>query len=279
MIVAVSSPIPVKVPVSGVIFAESIHAQDFRMSWRRETFHKLLYVQRGRVELNLRNGQNESKIPGAVGTVWLVAAGVEHRILDIVPSVILLLCVEPGWLKRIEGLTKVWAGVVARSAGGLLLAGAARVDGERHWRRALLEHGTRREDAGVLHDALALQLLVMLGRQPERGEDPSAEERTRRVTREIEEAFFERWTVDAAAARAGLSRRHFTSCFRRLNAESLVNYLNARRLDHAERLLASGRHTVTGAVFSSGFEDLAHFYRLFRRRHGCAPGAWLAARE
>ncbi|MBC8039565.1 MAG: helix-turn-helix domain-containing protein [Opitutaceae bacterium] len=264
------------VSASEVAFAESIHAKDFRMSWRRDGFHKVLYVQRGRGELRLRNGQKVVTRPGAAGTVWLVPAGVEHQITDVVPSVILLLCAGPGWLKRIDGLAKIWSGLAGRV--GLELAGSARVEGERHWRRALLEQGAGRDDAGVLRTALALQLLLLLGRQPERDGEESAEGRTRRVTREIEGAFFERWTVDEAAARAGLSRRHFTACFRRLNAESLVSFLNDRRLDHAEQLLASGRHTVTGAVFSSGFEDLAHFYRLFKRRHGCAPGAWLAHR-
>ncbi|MBM3873395.1 MAG: helix-turn-helix transcriptional regulator [Verrucomicrobia bacterium] len=46
------------------------------------------------------------------------------------------------------------------------------------------------------------------------------------------------------------------------------------RLAHAARLLASGDHSILGAMFSSGFGDASHFYRLFRGRFGVAPGRW-----
>lgn len=271
----VSLPVPVKVPVNAVVLAESVHARDFRMSRRVDPFHKLLYVQRGRVELHSRNGRTVAVRAGAAGAVLVIPAGREHRIVDVTPSVILLLCAGTGWLRRIEGLPELWRTLEARGAGTLALDGSAAADWERRWRRALLEQGGGRTGAGVLRDALALRLLVMLARAPERGAEDSAEARVRRVTREIDEGFLEPWTIDGAAAKAGLSRRHFTQWFRRLNGETLVGYLHERRLVHAQGLLESGRHTVTGAAFSSGFGDLAHFYRLFKRRHGSAPGTWL----
>jgi AraC-like DNA-binding protein len=52
------------------------------------------------------------------------------------------------------------------------------------------------------------------------------------------------------------------------------DYLNGRRLDHAAKLLRAGELSVTGVMFSCGFNDLSHFYRMFRQRHGLAPKKW-----
>ncbi len=247
------------------------------MPARTESFHKVLYVQRGRMRLHGKELARRAARQGDAGAVFVVPAGREHRIVDEVPSVILLLCLGDRWLRRTRQVADLWSELVAKSdAATLELGTAMAAEWEQMWRRALLEQASNRTGAEVLCDALTLQALVMLARQTPGQGDDSAEARVRQVTREIEETFLERWTIDEAAGRAGLSRRHFTQSFRRLNESTLVNYLHKLRLDHAERLLASGRHTITGAAFSSGFEDLAHFYRLFKRRHGRAPGEWLA---
>lgn len=273
----VSLPVAVDVSPDGVVFAQSVHARDFHMPARTESFHKVLYVQRGRMRLHGKELARRAARQGDAGAVFVVPAGREHRIVDEVPSVILLLCLGDRWLRRTRQVADLWSELVAKSdAATLELGTAMAAEWEQMWRRALLEQASNRTGAEVLCDALTLQALVMLARQTPGQGDDSAEARVRQVTREIEETFLERWTIDEAAGRAGLSRRHFTQSFRRLNESTLVNYLHKLRLDHAERLLASGRHTITGAAFSSGFEDLAHFYRLFKRRHGRAPGEWLA---
>jgi AraC-like DNA-binding protein len=56
-----------------------------------------------------------------------------------------------------------------------------------------------------------------------------------------------------------------------------VQELTGRRLDYARDLLQRGGNTITGAAFSSGFNDISHFYRLYRRRYGGPPGRDLPA--
>ncbi|NBX60141.1 MAG: helix-turn-helix domain-containing protein, partial [Opitutaceae bacterium] len=52
--------------------------------------------------------------------------------------------------------------------------------------------------------------------------------------------------------------------------------LNDLRLAHAAMLLQRGEHSIMGVMFSCGFNDVSHFYRMFRQRYGAAPRAWLA---
>ncbi len=44
---------------------------------------------------------------------------------------------------------------------------------------------------------------------------------------------------------------------------------------HAAKLLRGREHSLLGVIFTCGFNDVSHFYRMFRRRYGAASGAWL----
>jgi len=93
---AVSRPIAVTLPASGLAFAESIHSPRFRMAERADAFHKLIFVLQGRV--NLTTAGSTLLLPATAGAVLCVPAGVRHRIADIAPLSVLLLCIEPAWL-------------------------------------------------------------------------------------------------------------------------------------------------------------------------------------
>jgi AraC family L-rhamnose operon regulatory protein RhaS len=97
------------------------------------------------------------------------------------------------------------------------------------------------------------------------------------VVREIEETFYDQWDLDKAAGRTGLSRRRFTDLFRDVSGKTFAEFLTGIRLSHAARLLEGGEHSVTGVIFSCGFNDVSHFYRLFRQRYGSPPGKWTHA--
>ena len=127
--------------------------------------------------------------------------------------------------------------------------------------------------------ALAAQTLVLLARLPPAAAGTSAASRVAAVTREIEETFFDQWDLDRAASRAGLSRRRFTDLFRAANKKTFWDFLNEQRLNHAARLLRTGENSVMGVMFSCGFNDLSHFYRLFRTRYGKPPAMWAKSRR
>ena len=146
---------------------------------------------------------------------------------------------------------------------------------ENLWRRALLEQRETRPGATVSLHALAAQILVSVSRQsPTPNSGTPASHRIATGAAEMAETFYDEWTLDQAAARAGLSRRHFSELFRAHTGATFLNTLTRLRLDHAAKLLRDGNHSVTGVAFSCGYRDLSHFYRAFRRRFGRPPGQW-----
>jgi hypothetical protein len=210
--------------------------------------------------------------------VWAVPARVPHRFEDLEPATLLLLGLSPERVQAAGAANwrEVWRGLVGEAGEGrrLTLDRGARQRVEGAWRRALLEQSHPRMGADLVLQALAAEVLVLLARLPAMDAERSSRRRVQAVVRELEETFFEPWTVERAAQRAGLSRRRLTTLFRDVTGQSLGERITALRLAHAARLLASGDHSILGAMFSSGFGDASHFYRVFRARFGVPPGRW-----
>ncbi len=273
----VTRPIPVAMPPHGVVFAESIHGTDFRMPMRADPFHKLLYVLHGRILLRDLHANRE--IAAGPGTLLTVEAGTVHQLRDEAPASLLLLGLAPRWVRAEPNRRALWRTLAAQSPRHVPAGRPASLRFENLWRGALLEQAAARPGAAVALHALAAQILVTLARlpAPTRRTDTAAR-RVEAVARELADTFYDDWTLDRAAARAGLSRRRFSELFRAHARATFLARLTQLRLDHATALLRQGNHTVTGIAFSCGYRDLSHFYRVFRRRHGCPPGEWLHAR-
>lgn len=269
----VSRPLSVTLPAYGVLFAESAHAKDFRMAERADPFHKLIYVLDGRVDY--REPGRAALPPAEAGTLLIVPRDVRHLIQDLRPSTLLLLCLAGDFLEADPDLPRLWLELAKLPGRRLLLARPGRLRIESLWRRAMLESAHSRVGGAVTVRTNAAQILVHLARLPARGAGDDAVRRVAAVVREIDETFFDAWNLDRAARRAGLSRRRFSELFRVTTGRTFWEHLNESRLAHAARLLRAGEHSITGVMFSCGFNDMSHFYRAFRAKYGAAPRTWL----
>jgi AraC family transcriptional regulator len=79
-------------------------------------------------------------------------------------------------------------------------------------------------------------------------------------------------TLSQLAAEIGLHPAHLSRVFRRACGETLGEYVRRRRVEEAERALASDLSLAEIAA-RAGFSDQAHFTRVFRQHFGVAPGA------
>lgn len=271
-----SRPLAIQLPASGVVFAESAHAQDFLMPARTDPYHKLIYVLRGGVHYT---EQERSPEPALAGSLLVVPAGNRHQLDDQQPSTLLLLCLSPGFLRSERELPALWQDLAGRDQRHLALSRPTQHHLESLWRRALLERINRPRGSLALTRALAIQVLVALARLPVRKPDTAPLARVAAVAREIQATFYDEWDLDRAAARAGVSRRHFSTLFRQTCGRTFWDHLMDLRLTHAAQLLRQGEHSVTGIIFSCGFGDVSQFYRLFRARHGQPPREWAANRR
>ena len=80
-------------------------------------------------------------------------------------------------------------------------------------------------------------------------------------------------------ALAQRSPGYLSRVFRRYLGQTPTAYINALRLDFAKSLLLSTRLSIVEVSLEAGFENLSHFYHLFRGRFHAAPGDFRRARS
>jgi AraC-like DNA-binding protein len=77
----------------------------------------------------------------------------------------------------------------------------------------------------------------------------------------------------------GYSPCHLTTTFRRAKGLPVTAWIIKRRVEEAERLLASSNVSVATACETVGFRDVCYFSRQFVRHVGMTPGRYRAARR
>jgi AraC family transcriptional regulator len=87
----------------------------------------------------------------------------------------------------------------------------------------------------------------------------------------------ENLTVTSLAAMAGVHPFHFAKVFRRFHGCSPGEYLRARRVEHACRLLAQTRLPIAEVAIRGGFSDQSALTKAVRRFTGLTPAAFRRA--
>ena len=85
--------------------------------------------------------------------------------------------------------------------------------------------------------------------------------------------------LEDIAGAAGLSPNYFSHIFRRLNGISLWDYITARRIERAAKLLGEGDRTILEVALLSGFNNTVHFNKTFRRHKGMTPTQYRRSRD
>jgi len=266
-------PIKVVIPPCGVLVAESAHDVQFEMTFEAHEFYEIYYLLKGAAAYFESGG--ETPLLLSEGTAYAISPGVRHRIEDRSQATVLLLCFSASFIREVGSRGALWDRLVARENRVLCPDRIWRGHLERSLRLIMAELEGEHAGADVLVQAEALKVLVGLARLPDESAGLSAEDRVRQVVAMMEREYFEEWDLDSAAARGGLSRRRFSAIFRELTGETFLERLTSIRLDRAAEMLRVGQGSIAGTAFSVGFNDVSHFYRVFRKRHGMAPGSWV----
>lgn len=135
----------------------------------------------------------------------------------------------------------------------------------------------RKECFSLAVHSLVLQLFVALGRYREEQTPATAVSGERKQLVEeimgwVAEEYRESLRIESLCRRFHLSRSYLHRIFKQETGLSITEYLIAYRINKAKEYLESGSMPLAEVALSSGFQDLSHFCRMFKRLTGVTPG-------
>ena len=101
--------------------------------------------------------------------------------------------------------------------------------------------------------------------------------KARRVAEYVDLRLAERISVDELAGVAGLSRSYFCRAFRDTFHVSPRRYVEARRIEQAQRLMVETDLPLVQIALACGFGEAAHFSKTYRAAVGTSPSHWRRA--
>lgn len=82
-------------------------------------------------------------------------------------------------------------------------------------------------------------------------------------------------TVESISKHVGLTRYHFMRVFKSVTGNTVSDYINIVRCEHAKAVLSNGESSVTEAALSSGFNSLSYFSKIFQKHTGKLPSEYM----
>lgn len=91
------------------------------------------------------------------------------------------------------------------------------------------------------------------------------------VFRYVEDHIEEHISLSNVAEYVNLSPSYLSSCFSKVCGQSLINYVNARKMDYACQLLGENNALIYEVSYRLGFNNAYYFTKMFKRHIGMTP--------
>ncbi|WP_214630713.1 response regulator transcription factor [Paenibacillus agaridevorans] len=88
----------------------------------------------------------------------------------------------------------------------------------------------------------------------------------------IDAHFQDAISLETVSGQFLISREHLSRAFKARTGENLSDYIVRKRMEKARSLIAVDRLPIKHAAQLSGYEDIAYFYRVFKKHFGITPG-------
>ncbi|MFP4644913.1 MAG: helix-turn-helix transcriptional regulator [Spirochaetales bacterium] len=121
-----------------------------------------------------------------------------------------------------------------------------------------------------------VELLITVMRDPRfniaiRGLKPLSNTRIQDAVLYVNAEFMNPISVEDVLEACALSRSHFHALFKQETGRTFVDYLNMLRSEKAGDMLATSDAEIIDIAGQCGFNNLSHFYHVFRRHTGYSP--------
>ncbi len=83
--------------------------------------------------------------------------------------------------------------------------------------------------------------------------------------------FREEISINDICNHTGFSKYYLCREFKKLTGQTVVDYLNGLRLEHARNLIQNATCNVSESAYRSGFHNVSYFTKLYKRRFQTSP--------
>jgi AraC-like DNA-binding protein/mannose-6-phosphate isomerase-like protein (cupin superfamily) len=259
----------------GIYVFESRHSEDFTMAMDEWDFHKLCAIIKGNGFLETKT----SMLPISANQLLYLPPHIAHRFQDERgdPVTLVMVCFYDwafgGNEAALEVLSLFRQNFPALSPFGLT-DNYSRLKVKNGFKLMLIEQLQRREGSTAALWCQLVELLVFLTRiNKEQQKLLSGNPRAMAFAGSIHfisNNFYRPIKVEDLAALANLSYRRYTEHFKRSTGKTVTQYVSEIRVEYAKRIMLE-TEDILYAAFESGFGDLAHFYRVFKKTTGYTP--------
>jgi len=77
--------------------------------------------------------------------------------------------------------------------------------------------------------------------------------------------------IDRMIELSGKTREHLSRCLKRHNGVTVTEYINSLRINYAANLLINSNMQIADICYSSGFQNLGYFYKVFKNKYKLTP--------
>lgn len=95
----------------------------------------------------------------------------------------------------------------------------------------------------------------------------------------IQAHYTKNMTLDSLATIFFISKEHLSRSFKRETGKTVTNYINEKRIAHAQQLMVGRNLPIKTAAAMSGFTHIHYFYKVFKRHTKMTPVAYVQHRK
>jgi len=272
-------PISIDIPDYGICIGESHHQPNFIMEPMYNYYTKIYYVVEGVADCYV----DSKPVHLEKEYLFVIPTEITHYLKDQdnFPLSLYILAIEGSCLEKLPtfGEQIVLLNQLARNhLKPLTHHDYAAYEIPSMFRKILNEQNVRANGFVPAIQATLLNMLVAINRIyeniPATGYTDSTNPtfaRIHKVADYISKNFFEPITIENMARMACLSVRQFTNQFKAVYGVTFTQYLHYQRIHFAQRMLTETNQKIATICFESGFNDLAHFYRVFKKLTKISP--------
>lgn len=272
-------PIEIDIPSYGIYIAESHHQRGFIMNPMKNNYIKVYYISNGEADCYL----DKERIQLKADDLLVIPEQVLHYLVDreSTPLSLYILAVQCSCLQQLstfrEQITQL-NDLAIKHKNRLNSHDYMAYEIPRLIRKILFEQHQKSAGYVPAIQATLLNIVIALNRiyqnipvTLEKREVNETLSRIEQVANYISSNFYDPISVENVARMACLSVRQFTNQFKAVNGVTFMQYLHYQRVRFAQKLLSQTNQPIASICFESGFNDLAHFYRVFKKISGISP--------